>query len=64
MGYPTEIFVISPEAPYHLTRGAVYTYYEFAVPSNERMTDEAWREMLESGNAPDMPDWTNTFIIP
>jgi len=64
VGYPTEIFVISPEAPYHLTRGAVYTYYEFAVPSNERMTDEAWREMLESGNAPDMPDWTNTFIIP
>ena len=64
VGYPTPILVVSPVAPYHLTYGAVYTYYEFPVPANERMTDEAWREMLESGNAPDMPEWTNSYIIP
>lgn len=64
VGYPTEIFVVSPESPWHITVGAVYTYYEFAVPSNDRMTDEAWREMLESGAAPEAPQWTNSFIVP
>ncbi len=64
VGYPTNILVISPVAPYPVTVGAVYTYYEFSLPVNERMTDEAWREMLESGNAPAMPDWTDAYIVP
>lgn len=64
VGYPTAILVVSPLAPYHLTYGAVYTYYEFSLPANERLTDEAWRQQLESGNAPAMPDWTNSYIIP
>lgn len=64
VGYPVPILVVSPLAPYHLTFGAVYTYYEFSLPANERLTDEAWREMLESGSAPAMPDWTNSYIIP
>jgi len=64
VGYPTEIFVVSPESPWHITVGAVYTYYEFVVPSDQRMTDEAWREMLETGAAPEVPEWTNSFIVP
>ncbi len=63
VGYPTLIFVVSPEAPYHLTIGAVYTYYEFPMPVDQRMTDEQWRAMLESGNAPDAPEWTSSFIV-
>ncbi len=63
VGYPTLIYVVSPEAPYHLTVGAVYTYYEFPMPTDQRLTDEAWREMLESGNTPDAPEWTSSFII-
>jgi len=64
VGYPVPILVVSPQAPYHLTFGAVYTYYEFSVPANERMTDETWRTQLESGSAPAMPDWTKSYIIP
>lgn len=64
VGYPTNILVVSPEAPYHLTVGAVYTYYEFIVPASDRMTDETWRSNLESGAAPAMPDWTKSYIIP
>lgn len=64
VGYPVPILVVSPLAPYHLTFGAVYTYYEFSVPANERLTDEAWRTQLESGSAPAMPDWTKSYIIP
>ncbi len=63
VGYPTLIYVVSPEAPYHLTVGAVYTYYEFPMPTDQRLTDEVWREILESGNTPDAPEWTSTFII-
>lgn len=64
VGYPTNILVVSPVAPYPVTVGAVYTYYEFPVPVSERMTDEAWREMLESGGAPAMPEWTGSYLIP
>ncbi len=63
VGYPTLIYVVSPEAPFHLTVGAVYTYYEFPMPVDQRMTDEQWRTMIESGNTPDAPEWTSTFII-
>lgn len=64
VGYPTNILVVSPEAPYHITVGGVYTYYEFILPADQRMTDETWRTTLESGAAPEMPEWTNSFIIP
>jgi hypothetical protein len=63
VGYPTNIFVVSPVAPYQVTVGAVYTYYEFPVPIAERMTDEDWRAMIESGKTPAAPEWTSTFII-
>jgi hypothetical protein len=64
VGYPTLIYVVLPDAPYRIAVGAVFTYYEFTVEPDQRMTDEAWQAMLESGNAPDAPDWTSTFIVP
>jgi len=63
VGYPTLIFVVSPQEPWHVTVGAVYTYYEFIVPLDQRMTDEQWRAMLESGTNPAAPEWTSSFII-
>jgi hypothetical protein len=64
VGYPTLIYVVLPNAPYRIAVGAVFTYYEFTVEPDKRMTDEAWQARLESGNAPDAPDWTSTFIVP
>lgn len=64
VGYPTNIYVVLPNAPYQVAVGAVYTYYEFIVAPDQRMTDEAWRAQLEAGNAPALPDWTSEFIIP
>jgi hypothetical protein len=64
VGYPTLIYVVLPDAPYRIAVGAVFTYYEFTVEPDKRMTDEAWQARLESGNAPDAPDWTSTFIVP
>lgn len=62
VGYPSFIYVVLPDEPYRVGVGMVYTYYEFIVSPQERMTDEAWRSLLESGQAPAQPDWTNTFI--
>ena len=41
--------------------GPVLSYYEFTWPMSDRLTDEAWREMLL--NNPERPDWTNGFIV-
>ena len=49
----------------YLTRGATYGYYEFVRPLTEqRLTDEAWQEMLEKGKAPGMMKWLQPFILP
>ena len=37
--------------------GATYAYYEFAQPVSDRLTDEAWRAMLDGGSAPDRAAW-------
>jgi hypothetical protein len=43
-----------------LAAGPVYSYYEFLQPLNERLTDEAWREML-ADSPPADPEWTASF---
>lgn len=61
VGTANEIYVVVPiEGKLYLTRGAVFSYYEFI--SNERLTDEKWQEMLKKGNAPEMLEWTDSFI--
>ena len=62
-GFVDTIYVIadSPDG-LHLTRGTVYSYYEFVQPIDERLTDEAWREMLNAGEAPPRPDWVGAFF--
>ncbi len=42
--------------------GPVFSYYEFTVPMSDRLTDEAWTDMLEAGDAPDRPRWTEDFL--
>jgi hypothetical protein len=63
-GQPTEIYVVLPDAPRRVAVGAVFSYYEFSVPSDARLTDEAWRAMVAAGTNPAQPDWTQAFIAP
>ena len=46
-----------------LTQGGVMSYYEFTWPMNDRLTDEAWQEMLAQGNEPPLPAWTASFVV-
>jgi hypothetical protein len=45
-----------------VTRGAVFSYYEFEQPIDSRLTDEEWRAKVEAGELPPRPAWTGTFV--
>lgn len=64
IGQPTTIFVVLPDEPYRLAVGAVFTYYEFIVSADQRMTDEEWQTQVEVGTNPPPPAWTEAFIAP
>lgn len=44
-----------------VAKGGVFSYYEFSWPASDRLTDEAWREMLETGEEPPRPAWIESF---
>jgi hypothetical protein len=59
-----EIYVVVPiEGKLVLTRGGIYSQYEFIQPTSNRLTDEQWRAQLDSGDVPPLGDW-KTFIAP
>ena len=49
-----------PDGRVLLGAGPVFSYYEFKQPMEERLTDEAWREMLAE-SPPENPEWTASF---
>jgi len=49
-----------PQGHIVLGMGPVFSYYEFKQPMDNRLTDEAWREILET-NPPDEPKWIGNF---
>jgi hypothetical protein len=60
VGKAHEIYVIVEiEGKLKLTRGAIFSFYEFSWPSSDRLTDEKWQEMLRNGTAPGQPGWIN-----
>lgn len=58
------IYVVLPplDGKMRIARGGVYSYHEFSWPMSDRLTDKKWREMLNSGQAPALPDWTAPFV--
>ncbi|HWQ74487.1 MAG TPA: DUF3160 domain-containing protein [Syntrophomonas sp.] len=62
-GFIQTIYAVVPvEGKLRIARGGVYSYYEFPWPANDRLTDDAWRELLYYDKAPAAPDWTSAFI--
>jgi hypothetical protein len=49
-----------PEGHILLGVGPVFSYYEFKQPMEDRLTDKAWREILDS-NPPPEPEWSISF---
>ncbi|GAF72961.1 unnamed protein product, partial [marine sediment metagenome] len=46
-----------PDGKAFLAVGPVLSYYEFKHPMSDRLTDESWRQMLDSPNKPERPKW-------
>ncbi|MCA9904685.1 MAG: DUF3160 domain-containing protein [Anaerolineae bacterium] len=62
-GYVDYIYVItdSPQG-LQLTRGSVYSYYEFVNAIDNRLTDEDWRALVQAGDVPARTGWINSFF--
>jgi len=45
-----------------LAAGPVLSYYEFKQPMSERLTDEGWRELLDSAERPARPGWYQPLV--
>lgn len=64
-GRAAAIYVVVPiQGKLYLTRGAIYTHYEFQWPASDRLTDEKWQKMLKGGKEPGFADWVKSFLVP
>ncbi len=50
-----------PDGRIIIGAGSTLSYYEFKQPINSRLTDEQWKVMLRSSQAPPRPGWTGNF---
>jgi hypothetical protein len=63
VGPAFEVYVIVEIDGYlKLTRGAIFSYYEFEHPASDRLTDEKWQKMVKEGKQPPLPDWTKEYL--
>ena len=53
-----------PDGRIIIGAGPTLSYYEFKQPIDNRLTDEAWKDMLKSGQTPPRPAWTSSFFQP
>jgi hypothetical protein len=53
-----------PDGQIVVGAGSVMSYYEFKHPMSDRLTDDEWREMLDSEYVPKQPNWVTEFISP
>jgi len=62
-GYLHPMVVVYPMPDGGLVAGVgpVLSHYEFKQPMSNRLTDEAWKQMLRSGKVPDLPQWAASF---
>jgi len=61
VGRPRALYVLYPHKGGEvLCRGAVMPYYEFH--HGERLTDSAWKALLDGGDRPDIPEWVRPIV--
>lgn len=46
-----------------LYRGTTFSFYDFTLPAGtRRLSNETWKDLLDGPEAPDIPEWADTFI--
>lgn len=43
--------------------GPTLSHYEFEMDSFTRLTDSEWKQLLQEGNLPSRPDWTESYLL-
>lgn len=66
-GVPSTIFVaVKDKGGARLTRGAVYSYYEFTRPVGSRLNDQDWQGIIyedkSADSIPAQPTWMNVLV--
>ncbi|MCT4607420.1 MAG: DUF3160 domain-containing protein [Marinisporobacter sp.] len=62
VGPAYEIYVVVPIAgKLYMTRGAVFSYYEF-LEKSKRLTDEEWQQMIKEDQMPSQKSFMKSFI--
>jgi len=70
-GKVSTIYVVVPvDGQLRVCTGPVYSFYQFAQPAANRMTDSEWRGLMgvglggaKSASAPDVEAWTSGFQL-
>lgn len=58
------IYAVVPiEGKLTITIGGVFSQYEFEQPIGDRLTDEAWQELLDAGKAPPLEPWKMALMV-
>lgn len=71
-GNPSDIYVlVKVDGKVKIARGAVYSFYQFMWPMEDRLTDSAWRQMIGAQVGEDgyynvdssiqQPEWTESY---
>lgn len=64
VGMGDEIYVIAQiNGLLYLTRGGVFSQYEFTQPTSDRLTDEEWQKQLLDNKEPQTAVWMNAIKI-
>ncbi|NLF49825.1 MAG: DUF3160 domain-containing protein [Leptolinea sp.] len=64
VGYVDRIFVAVPvNGKMYIAQGGVFSYYEFAQPRSNRLTDEEWQKNLKNGAYKLLP-YTSNYMEP
>ncbi len=65
-GVPNYVYVaVKDQNGTRLTKGLVYSYYEFTAPLGQRLTDQDWRKWnysTDTSHLPALPDWSATLV--
>jgi hypothetical protein len=56
--------IVERDGQQYLARGGTYSHYEFVSPTEVVWTDALWRALLDTGDAPLRPTWTDGFVLP
>jgi hypothetical protein len=64
VGLGDEIYVVADiNGLLYLTRGAVFSHYEFIQPTDSRLTDEEWQKQVLDGKEPPHAPWMNAIKV-